>query len=112
MKIPACILIFLLAFLTVQPLFSTVEKPSKAMQCCSKAKAKCEKSKGPGEKEKGCENNRCNPFMSCTTGNFYVVESFYTNNSLFAIERIKPFLTDDNRLLTRLSECWHPPELI
>jgi hypothetical protein len=109
MKILAAILIILLAFLVVQPLFSTIEKPTVSMKCCTKSKPNCGENKEPGQ-DSGCENDRCNPFMSCTTGNFYVIESFFSNNTLFSKENVKPFLSDDNRLLTRLSECWHPPE--
>jgi hypothetical protein len=79
------------------------------MKCCSRM-TKCPKQKQQANKNKQCENNGCNPFMACAYGNFY-----YTLKNTFIFTSLlkngdKKIPINDNRLATKLSECWHPPE--
>ncbi|HET9746005.1 MAG TPA: hypothetical protein VFP97_09840, partial [Chitinophagaceae bacterium] len=59
-----------------------------------------------------CENNRCNPLMSCPTGNFYLFNISSLSIELFILSKQKTVLINDNRILKHLAECWHPPEII
>lgn len=102
--------IFILVFgmLHLQPMFShnIVEKE----QTCSKTK--CSKQK-PAEKNKDCADKGCNPFVPCAMGSCcYLVENFYSysTNSILIKQNLPSYI--DGLLLNRLSECWHPPEML
>jgi len=100
---------FVLTFLTLQPMFSSQQTISK-MQCCSKAK--CHRGKQQPSKNEKCENNGCNPFLACAYGNFYLInKNIFTFNPT-AIKKEKMAAMDDNRLATKLSDCWHPPQAV
>ena len=118
MKVRACILIFLWSILLIEPLsanfsikspYSSCTKKQEAKSSC--CKSKCEK---PVKKEKkdDCENNRCNPLMSCPTGNFYLFGQPQLSIAPFILLKQKKALINDNRLQKQLTECWHPPEII
>ena len=64
------------------------------------------------EEPEDCEGNRCNPLMSCPTGNFYVINHSLISITELTAAKLKIGLIDDNRIATQLKECWHPPELI
>jgi len=119
MKTRAFILMVLWSVLLIEPLsanfssiktvYSSCTKKQEAKSSC--CKSKCEK---PAKKEKkdDCDNNRCNPLMSCPTGNFYLFGQSYLENAPFTISKQKKALINDNRLQKQLTECWHPPEII
>lgn len=109
MKIAAAILIVLLSFLLVQPVSGMVEKQAQAGSCSMK-KSSCDKQKENSDQDRNCESDRCNPFMSCTTGNFFDLENYAISSDPAITEAKKLFLENDNRLRSRCSECWHPPE--
>jgi hypothetical protein len=109
--------IFLLVFgsLHIQPLFGNAEL--KKEQGCAKSKChkqmSCQKQNDSSEKEKDCANKDCNPFVPCSMGSCcYVVENFFSHTAISVIIKQKLLLFDDNTLLNRLSECWHPPEVV
>ena len=87
---------------------SCAEKQEAKSSCC---KSTCEK---PAEKEKkdDCENNKCNPLMSCPTGNFYLFGQSDLAVAPLILSKVKKVLINDNRIQTQLTECWHPPEII
>lgn len=118
MKTRACILMILWTVLLVEPLsanlsietpYSSCSKKQEVKPSCSKTK--CDK---PADKEdeNDCENNRCNPLMSCPTGNFYLFSHSYLSIEPFILSKQKTALINDNRILKQLNECWHPPEMI
>ena len=108
MKAGTCILMIILGILMIQPMFSySVAEPAES--CCSKSK--CDKPEPPDNKN-DCENNRCNPLMSCPTGNFYLIGYSHISLTAFVQPKQKIILINDNRVLTQLTECWHPPEII
>ena len=108
MKTGTCILILILGILMIQPMFGYgVAGP--AASCCSESS--CDKPE-PTDNENNCENNRCNPLMSCPAGNFYLVGYSHISLTSFIQPKQKIILVNDNRVLTRLTECWHPPEII
>jgi hypothetical protein len=109
MKVPTCILIALFSFLLVQPLLGTTGQTCE-IKCSREAGNNCAGDDAGSEKN-GCAKNQCNPLMSCSSGNFYIVEGFYLGNSPAGIKAKKDLSTDDNRILSSFSECWHPPEL-
>lgn len=85
--------------------------PACAQSLPSCFKSKCDK---PADKqeENDCETNRCNPLMSCPTGNFYLFNPSNLSIEPFIVSKQKTVLIDDNRISKRLAECWHPPEII
>src|SRR5204863_240642 len=75
--------------------------------CC---KATCHKQE-PAKEKNDCGPNRCNPFMGCSAGNFYVHNYFSITFTTIILPKTKIALFDDNRVSKQLSECWHPPEI-
>src|SRR5258706_6853523 len=117
MKPVALILILIWTGLIIEPVFASFSTKATSSSCSknkpvqsSCSKSKCSKSKQPDKKD--CENNRCNPLMSCPTGNFYLFGPSNFSISLFIISKQKTILVNDNRILKQLTECWHPPEII
>ena len=118
MKTRAFILMVLWSVLLIEPLsanlsiktpYSSCSKKQKVESSCSKSK--CDK---PKDNEEGndCEDNRCNPLMSCPTGNFYLFGQSYLSAAPFILSKQKKALINDNRVQKQLTECWHPPEII
>jgi len=69
-----------------------------------------------GDKEsspenRNCEKNHCNPILGCPGGNFYIHQYATVSLNGPVIRKQKNIVVNDNRLFSRLSECWHPPEL-
>ena len=103
-------LTFILIFglLHIQPLLPKAEV--KKEKTCSKSK--CAKQKADDDR-KNCQNDGCNPFVPCSMGTCcYLVENFfvYSISSIVFTHNLRT--RNDNRLLNRLSECWHPPEIL
>jgi hypothetical protein len=96
-------------FSSIKTVYSSCAKKQETKSSC--CKSKCEK---PVKKEKKdeCENNRCNPLMSCPTGNFYLFGQSYLDEISLPFSKQKNILVNDNRLQKQLTECWHPPEII
>ena len=111
MRAGAYILIIILCVLMVQPLFSYANTEPAESSCC-KSKSKCDKPEPSDNNNDDCENNRCNPLMSCPTGNFYLLHYSYISIASLQIPKQKVVPVNDNRLTTNLTECWHPPEII
>jgi len=118
MKARACILILIWSILLIEPLsanfsinspYSSCSKKQEVQSSCSKSK--CDKPED-NEDEKDCENNDCNPIMSCPTGNFYLLGHPHLAIEPFLLSKQKINLINDNRIAKRLAECWHPPEII
>lgn len=110
MKDIASIFLLLIAFLNVQPLFSS--KPMVAeMKCCSKT-MKCDKQKQAPARECGTNTDACNPFMSCVYGNFYLVEKTGITFTKLTITKITIIPVNDNRLSDTSSDFWHPPKTV
>jgi hypothetical protein len=103
-KIAATILTIILAFLTVQPVFSTAIAPKKS-ECCMKDQ-KC-----PKPEKNRCDQTACNPLRVCVYGSYFIVESTTTNIEppIDAAQKIE--VVNDNRTFSQLSECWHPPRV-
>jgi hypothetical protein len=87
------------------------------MHCC-KQKMHCSRQAAPKPKDdkegcrgNGCQGNGCNPFMACAYGNFYLLEKPGTEIGIPSFLIGKKIPANDNRLSSRLSESWHPPEL-
>ena len=118
MKTRACILMILWSVLLVEPLSANLSMKSPYSSCSKKqeVESSCSKSKcskpADNQEENDCENNRCNPLMSCPTGNFYLFNPSYLSIEPFMLSKQKTVLINDNRISKRLAECWHPPEII
>ena len=110
MKISATIFILVLSFLTVQPLFSSMHHVEKKT-CCMKQKMDCPREKQQSGNAGQCDNNKCNPFMACSSGNFYIAVEGVIESHINTIKSKKILAFDDNRLASCLSDSWHPPEL-
>ena len=97
------------ANLSIQTLYSSCAKKKKAesVSCAST----CNKSTD-NEEENDCEDNRCNPLMSCPTGNFYLFTQPGLSIPALNISTVKRSLINDNRIVKQMNECWHPPEII
>jgi len=108
MKAGAYIVLIIFCILTVQPLFSNINAEPTKSSC---SKIKCNKPKPPEDK-KDCGSDRCNPLMACPTGNFYLLGYSHISFAAFMITKQKTSLVNDNRVSTKLTECWHPPEII
>jgi hypothetical protein len=120
MKIRACILLALWSVLLIEPLSASLSARSVYSSSCSKkqkkiksacSKSKCDMSKDSEEKN-DCKENRCNPLMSCPTGNFYLFGQTYFSVAPFILSKQKMIVVNDNRIQEQLTECWHPPEVI
>ena len=92
-----------------QPRKSSCSKPKKRTSSCTPSP--CSKPKA-GEEKKGCEEERCNPLMSCPAGNFFLFSHTQIAFHSFEPAKAKTRLVNDNRLSKQLTECFHPPELI
>jgi hypothetical protein len=104
MKIAATILTFILAFLTIQPVFSTTVEP-KETKCCMKDK-KC-----PKKENTNCDQNACNPLRVCVYGCPFLIENYATEILIPVIAGKKITAVNDYRTSSRLSACWHPPRI-
>ena len=108
----SAIFVLVSSLLHVQPLFHQYEGNTE--QSCSKSsKPSCNNSSSPEAPSKDCSNKACNPFLPCSMGSCcYVAENMfnYSTATTISTKKIAPF--NDNRILTKISECWHPPEAI
>jgi hypothetical protein len=114
-KTRATILSVLISLLIMQPILSgfglpeayTVCKPETEEESCSSS---CSSEAPPEEDD--CDRPGCNPLLGCSSGNFYIHDYATISFTSFFIPRKKSFVSNDNRLLEQLKECWHPPENI
>jgi hypothetical protein len=118
MKARACILILLWSVLLIEPLSANLSIQTPYSSSCSKkenpktsCKSKCEKP-ADNEDENECEANRCNPLMSCPTGNFYMFAQSHLSIPAIQLSTDKRSLINDNRIVKQMDDCWHPPEII
>ena len=95
------------SFFIIQPLFSA--QPDQVNKECS-SKRQCPFEKKKSDKNE-CSNNGCNPFMPCVYGNFYLPVKGISAFAMIRIKRDKLFSYDDNRLSSKIYDCWHPPEV-
>jgi hypothetical protein len=105
-KAIAAIFMFIIAFLSMQPIFSGPPRANKT-KCCSKM-MKCAKQRQVPAKQ--CDGNSCNPFMACVYGNFFLAEKAGLNFTNCSLTRRTIIPTNDNRLSDNSSDCWHPPK--
>lgn len=118
MKTAACILMILWIALLIEPASAnfSIENPYSSCAKKQEEKTSCSKSSCGEPVESGdendCEDNRCNPIMSCPTGNFYFFNPFNLILADLQVSKEKKALINDNRISESLSECWHPPEII
>jgi hypothetical protein len=126
MKAGAYLLAFIWCVLIIEPIananysgqttWPSCHKTQEAQASCSRTKASSschEKSRPDGtENRDDCERNQCNPLMSCPGGNFYVFGNSHFSLPSPILLKQKPIAVNDNRISQRLSECWHPPEMI
>ncbi|HEX5652210.1 MAG TPA: hypothetical protein VFX58_04000 [Chitinophagaceae bacterium] len=116
MKLRAAILAVLLGLLLLQPAFGNFNNGT-AYSSCTKSTAppscsaynECDMP-GDTEEEEDCRENPCNPLLGCPSGNFYLDNSSLVTITAYIILKQETILVNDNRVLTRLTECWHPPE--
>ena len=118
MKVRAGILIILWSVLLIEPISANLSIQSPYSSCSKKEKQKsscckssCEKP-ADNEDENDCDNNRCNPLMSCPTGNFYLFNQSHTSIEPLKLSKEKKALLNDNRVVEQADDCWHPPEII
>lgn len=118
MKIRVCILIAVWSLLLLEPLsanfnihsaYSSCREEKETVSCCTKSQCK---KPGTKREDTNCENNRCNPLMSCPTGNFYFSNLPDLSLALPILIKKKKVLHNDNRLAQYMAECWNPPEII
>ena len=105
MKIAATILLFVISFLTIQPLFQSAPKKI-AMSCCSQ-KA-CKKKMPAQNKKGGCEGMACNPFVGCPYYSLFLFSGPQVSFLSSAVKE-KISVSNDNRIIQDISEFWHPP---
>jgi hypothetical protein len=111
MKIAAFIFLMILSFLTFQPLAGSVKHEAKK-SCCMKMKGNCHKTKQSRNVPIKCDDGNCNPFMACALGNFYTLTKSFAEEPFISQWCGKITPRNDNRLVFRSSDCWHPPENI
>jgi hypothetical protein len=70
----------------------------------------CHENKKPSGKAGKCDDGKCNPFMACASGNFYMMEKGINAFALIPTSVDKLTGVNDNRSASCLSDCWHPPE--
>src|SRR5215207_7066528 len=114
MKTGASILMVIWGLLLVEPLLAnfTIQSPYSSCAEKQKVQSSCSKSScnTPVENEdkNECENDRCNPLMSCPTGNFYLFGQQHISVEAFVFVKEKTILINDNRIIKHSAECWHP----
>ena len=117
MKVRAYILMLLWTVLLIEPLSANLSIQTPYSSCSNKqtesvsCASSCSKP-ADNEEENDCEENRCNPLMSCPTGNFYLFTQPGLSIPALKISTDKKSLINDNRIVKQLNECWHPPEII
>jgi hypothetical protein len=118
MKARACILIAIWGILLIEPASANFNINSGYSRCGETensepagCKSACSKPVEQ-EDENDCEGNRCNPLMSCPTGNFYLFTQALLSIAPLNISKEKKDLINDNRIVKQQNECWHPPEII
>jgi len=134
MRPAAGILAFIWTFVLFQPAFArfggnpvyeTCEKPVAKKSACTKSetvgcsgekrnntgctKGKCNKPLASDDNA-GCRSNGCNPSAGCSSGNFFIHHHSQFLLTSFKVQHEKPAITNDNRIIKVMSECWHPPE--
>ena len=105
MKIGASILLFIIIFFTIQPIFK-IEQKKTSIHCCSKGR--CNKKMPVRNKKENCEGMACNPLVGCPYYNLFL-ESRFSLPLLLPAVKEKIFVCNDNRIIQSNSECWHPP---
>jgi hypothetical protein len=112
MKIIASIFLLLVGFLIIQPALSSTQKTYAAKMISMKgmcfAKKHCSKKSQKEKSENDC--SKCNPFMACAYGNFFVNELPFDHSAIVSIISIEPILTNDKAISSYIAECWHPPK--
>ncbi len=109
MKIAGYILIFILTCSTVLPVLGRTQTKV-TTQCCKKKSSCSKKASQKGKKEKDCQGEGCNPFMACSNYNlFLLAKAFHSNHIVLIQKKQKIAIVNDNRISSRLSDCWHPP---
>lgn len=118
MKIAAAILFITWCLLLLEPLSANLDMASNYSSCAGEQEtgssccsSSCELP-AEEEEEEDCTNNRCNPLMSCPTGNFYLSGHSALSIDPYTITKTKAVLVNDNRIVKQHAECWHPPEII
>lgn len=118
MKEKACILLVLWALLLVEPLSAnlSIQSPYSACSKEQKPESSCSMTScddaADSNDENDCDNNRCNPIMSCPTGNFYLIIQSNINLPALEVSTDKKIPTNDNRVVKQTGDCWHPPRMI
>jgi len=118
MKARACILMVIWSILLIEPLSAllSIQNPYSSCSTKQKAQSSCSKSgcdqPADTEDENDCGGNRCNPLMSCPTGNFYLFTQSHLSIAALKISTDKKSLINDNRTVKQMGDCWHPPEII
>ena len=119
MKAGAILLIVITGTLLLQPGFQNLRLNASLPSCMKKksekpscSQTKCGKETDTQDEKKDCGSDRCNPFMGCATGNFYVHNYWSILIVGIFIPKQKLTVLDDNRISGALNECWHPPEII
>ena len=102
--------------LHIQPLFVNYNVGDEQV-CTNANKPACAKSDKcqedtPDEEKDDCNNKGCNPFLPCMGSCCYIPENFFAYTVPGFILKPKMALVNDNRILSNVSECWHPPEII
>jgi len=113
-KIRAFLFLALVSFFTAQPLMSNlglfIQSPAGTVADCCGKRMDCQSQKSPSNHHRKCAGDACNPFMSCVYGNFFLVTRGSIELPDLTITKEKRTLINDNRLATKFSESWHPPE--
>jgi hypothetical protein len=119
MKAGAILFIVIIGILLLQPGFQNFRLSASVPVCMKKkteksscSKTRCGKESDTQDEKKDCGPDRCNPFMGCATGNFYVHNYWTILIEGIFIPKHKLTVTNDNRISGALNECWHPPEII
>jgi hypothetical protein len=114
MKIIASIFLLLVGFMIIQPAIGSTQKTyvckteSSSDVCCAK-KHSCEKP-AKDDNENAC--TKCNPFMPCAYGNFFVNELPFEHSAVLLILSTKMILTNDKIISSYIADCWHPPKQV
>ncbi|HLY68964.1 MAG TPA: hypothetical protein VKR53_04500 [Puia sp.] len=113
MKIIASIFLILVGFLIIQPAMSTSNPVSDGVRTTCSNRTCCEKKQcsKKAEKEKSEPDcSKCNPFMACAYGNFFVNELPFDHHAIVLIISTDSILTNDKAISSYTADCWHPPK--
>ena len=112
MKIIASIFLLLVGFMIIQPVIGSTEKTYAGKMKCTSG-MRCTKKNSDKKATKNDDGNgctKCNPFMPCVYGNYFVNELPFEHSTILLILSTKIIPANEKIISFYTADCWHPPK--